>query len=104
MGKTTTPTWELSLALWKVSLLLPLPWRLQPGESGGARTWLASGCGCCWALLGGQAEEGEEEGECGKGGVLRGARGVIYAEQALLPLPLTLLARSLEPEGAQGAS
>lgn len=40
----------------------------------------------------------------GKGGVLRGAGGVIYAEQALLPLPLTLSARCLEPEGAQGAS
>ena len=63
-----------------------------------------------WRLAGavvGRAGGGGREGRggvCGKGGVLRRAGGVIYAEQALLPLPLTLPARCLELEEAQGAS
>lgn len=35
--------------------------------------------------------------------MLRGAGGVIYAELALLPLPLALSARCSEPEGGLGA-
>lgn len=51
----------------------------------------------------GRAEEGEEEGDVERRGV-KGVGGVIYAEQALLPLPLTLPTRCSEPEGARGAS
>lgn len=50
------------------------PWRLQPGEPGGARTWRAPGR--CRSPAGGGARGG---GGCGRGGVL-GGRGESFMQ------------------------